>query len=506
MGIGGLRRADTATARQHSFLRPITPLPGGVQTRLQRRRPRAMRRHASRLTIRLATLLVGDAVGLVIVHALAALMATRATWGIFGAQPLTALGSPSLRFFVPTVLLSLVVTGSYLRHSRTQASMRILRGCLLAAALVTLGTVQTARAAHVSVLLPAWAVLIWCAISLARATSEEILNAIFAGARLAAPAALIGGGRYDIVPGEEETALPDRDYRVVCTVPTELFERNFAGAVQRLGALIDEHSLEAVIVPRQLNPIELEALVDVCLTSGCELFYSARSLQIADLRPRLLWIGDEPFFEFGTPALQGQQLIVKRCLDIAGGLLGTLILSPLLLLIALAVKADSRGPVFFSQDRAGLGGRRFRMHKFRTMRVGADAEKESLAHLNHTGDSRLFKIPNDPRITRVGTFLRRWSLDELPQIWNVLRGEMSLVGPRPFFESDLEDYEAHHYRRLGAKPGLTGLWQVSGRSSVIDFEEVVQLDRQYIEQWSIWLDLSILLRTIPAVVRRSGAF
>ena len=146
------------------------------------------------------------------------------------------------------------------------------------------------------------------------------------------------------------------------------------------------------------------------------------------------------------------------------------------------------------------------MHKFRTMRVGADAEKGSLAHLNHTGDSRLFKIPNDPRTTRVGRVLRRWSLDELPQIWNVLRGEMSLVGPRPFFESDMEDYEVHHYRRLGAKPGLTGLWQVSGRSSVVDFEEVVRLDRQYIEQWSIWLDVSILLRTLPAVVRRSGAF
>jgi exopolysaccharide biosynthesis polyprenyl glycosylphosphotransferase len=505
MGIGGLRRADAATS-QHAFLRPITPLPGGVQTRLQQGRPRAVRRHASRSTIRLATLLAGDAVGLLIIHALAALVASRATWGVFGAQPLTALAAPSVRFFIPTVLLSLVVTSSYLRHSRTQASMRILRGCLLAAALVTLGTVQTARVSHVSVLLPAWAVLIWCAIALARATSEKILNAIFAGVRLAAPAAIIGGGRYDIVPGEEETALPDRDYRVVCSVPTELFERNFAGAVQRLGALIDEHSLEAVIAPRHLNPIELEALVDVCLTSGCELFYSARSLQIAELRPRLLWIGDEPFFEFGTPALQGQQLIVKRCLDVIVGLGASCLLAPLLVLIAVAVKLDSRGPVVFSQNRAGLGGRRFRMHKFRTMRVGADAEKEGLSHLNHTGDSRLFKIPNDPRITRVGAFLRRWSLDELPQIWNVLRGQMSLVGPRPFFESDLEDYEAHHYRRLGAKPGLTGLWQVSGRSSVVDFEEVVRLDRQYIEQWSIWLDLTILLRTLPSVLRRRGAY
>jgi lipopolysaccharide/colanic/teichoic acid biosynthesis glycosyltransferase len=140
------------------------------------------------------------------------------------------------------------------------------------------------------------------------------------------------------------------------------------------------------------------------------------------------------------------------------------------------------------------------------MRVGADAEKKSLAHLNRTGDKRLFKIEDDPRVTRVGSLLRKWSLDELPQLWNVLRGDMSLVGPRPFFESDLEDYEAHHYRRLGARPGVTGLWQIGGRSSVVDFEEVVRLDRQYIEQWSIWLDISILLRTLPAVLRRSGAF
>jgi lipopolysaccharide/colanic/teichoic acid biosynthesis glycosyltransferase len=138
--------------------------------------------------------------------------------------------------------------------------------------------------------------------------------------------------------------------------------------------------------------------------------------------------------------------------------------------------------------------------------VGADAEKEALAHLNLTGDRRLFKIPNDPRVTLLGAWLRRWSLDELPQLWNVLRGDMSLVGPRPFFESDLEDYEDHHFRRLGAKPGITGLWQVSGRSSVVDFEEVVRLDRDYIEQWSIWLDLWILLRTIPTVFQRTGAY
>jgi len=177
-----------------------------------------------------------------------------------------------------------------------------------------------------------------------------------------------------------------------------------------------------------------------------------------------------------------------------------------MLAIALAIKLDSPGPVLFGQMRVGLGGRRFRMLKFRTMRNGADAQKGSVAHLNHTGDSRLFKIPNDPRVTRLGRVLRRWSLDELPQLWNVLVGDMSLIGPRPFFEADLLGYEDHHFRRLGAKPGITGLWQVRGRSSVVDFEQVVRLDREYIEDWSLWLDLQILAGTVPAVLRRSGAY
>ncbi len=181
-------------------------------------------------------------------------------------------------------------------------------------------------------------------------------------------------------------------------------------------------------------------------------------------------------------------------------------LGPVLALLAVLVKLDSRGPVLFAQVRVGLGGRTFRMLKLRTMRDGADDEKSTLADMNHTDDARLFKIPSDPRVTRLGRVIRRWSLDELPQLVNVLAGDMSLVGPRPFFESDLDDYEAHHFRRLSVKPGISGLWQVSGRSDIVDFEEVVRLDRSYIEHWSLGLDVWILLRTIPAVVSRRGAY
>ena len=138
--------------------------------------------------------------------------------------------------------------------------------------------------------------------------------------------------------------------------------------------------------------------------------------------------------------------------------------------------------------------------------VFARFQKQSVAHLNHTGDPRLFKIPDDPRVTWIGAWLRRWSLDELPQVWNVLVGDMSFVGPRPFFEEDLVGYNDRHFHRLGARPGIRGLWEVKGRSSVVDFEEVVRLDRKYIDRWSVALDIKILFLTIPAVVRRTGAY
>ena len=212
------------------------------------------------------------------------------------------------------------------------------------------------------------------------------------------------------------------------------------------------------------------------------------------------------FSEWGPTTSRTWREFAKRGVDVAGAAAGVFLLSPLLALLSLLVKLDSPGPVLFEQTRVGLRGRTFRMLKFRTMREGADDEQPSVAHLSQTNDPRLFKIVDDPRVTRFGRVLRRWSVDELPQLLNILVGEMSLVGPRPFFESDLADYEAHHFRRLAMKPGLTGLWQVSGRSDIVDFEEVVRLDREYIENWSLALDFRILALTIPTVIKRHGAY
>jgi exopolysaccharide biosynthesis polyprenyl glycosylphosphotransferase len=194
---------------------------------------------------------------------------------------------------------------------------------------------------------------------------------------------------------------------------------------------------------------------------------------------------------------------LKRVIDIAGAAAGLLSAAPLLLAAAAAIKLTSRGPVLFAQPRIGRGNRPFRMLKLRTMVDGADAMKPALAHLNEMGPG-MFKIANDPRVTPVGRFLRRTSLDELPQLWNVLRGEMSLVGPRPLVPEEDGNVIGWHRARLDLTPGLTGPWQVMGRNQ-IPFPEMVKLDYLYVANWSLWNDVKLLLRTLPVVVGRSGA-
>ncbi len=194
----------------------------------------------------------------------------------------------------------------------------------------------------------------------------------------------------------------------------------------------------------------------------------------------------------------------KRLLDIVLTSIGLLLLWPVFAAIALAIKIDNPGPVIYRSRRVGEGGRIFAFFKFRSMVVGADAIRDSLLHLNEV-DGPVFKLSRDPRVTRVGAFLRRTSLDELPQLWNILAGDMSLVGPRPPIPQEVTNYEPWQLRRLSVRPGLTCLWQISGRSQ-IGFDEWMRLDMEYIERRSLGLDIKILLQTIPAVLTGRGAY
>lgn len=197
------------------------------------------------------------------------------------------------------------------------------------------------------------------------------------------------------------------------------------------------------------------------------------------------------------------QLLLKRLMDIALSLLGLLVLSPLLVTIALIIKFTSPGPVLFAQERVGMNKRRFKLLKFRSMYADAEKRRRELEHLNEM-DGPVFKIKNDPRVTPIGRFIRKTSIDELPQLVNVFRGQMSLVGPRPPLLSEVDRYEWLYRRRLSIKPGITCLWQISGRNE-ITFKQWMEMDKEYIDNWSFWLDVKILAKTIPAVLFRKGA-
>ena len=196
--------------------------------------------------------------------------------------------------------------------------------------------------------------------------------------------------------------------------------------------------------------------------------------------------------------------LIKRALDIIGGLLGSIISLPVILLVAIPLLIESPGPLIFKQARVGKNGRVFNIYKLRSMYVDAEERKQELIEKNQM-NGFMFKIEDDPRITKVGKFIRKTSIDELPQFWNVLKGDMSLVGTRPPTIDEFSQYESRHKRRLSMRPGITGLWQVSGRSEITDFEDVVKLDCEYIDNWSVWLDIKILFKTVGVVLKGSGA-
>jgi exopolysaccharide biosynthesis polyprenyl glycosylphosphotransferase len=280
-------------------------------------------------------------------------------------------------------------------------------------------------------------------------------------------------------------------------------------AEQPVGDLVDamhRHSVGRVMLAFGKHfPDNLQEAIAACETEGVEAWIAADFVRASIARPTYDALGRLPMLVFRVTPDLSWALLLKAAMDRIGALVGLIVLMPLLLAIAAGIKLTSPGPVLFQQRRAGQHGRPFTMYKFRSMRTGAEREQEELKTLNQmTGP--VFKVENDPRITPFGRWLRKTSLDELPQLFNVLLGQMSLVGPRPLPLYEVDNFElTAHRRRLSMKPGLTCLWQISGRNNVRDFRDWVKLDVQYIDNWSLGLDLSILLRTVPVVLFGIGA-
>jgi exopolysaccharide biosynthesis polyprenyl glycosylphosphotransferase len=337
---------------------------------------------------------------------------------------------------------------------------------------------------------------------------QRVTGAILEAAGYRRRAVLVGSGKHieDVAHAiGGEIHVPVELVGFISLTPRPDNGLRSLGRIDDLGRILDVHKVQEVIIADPDFPEERAVdLVDECHQRGVTVRIAPSTMEILVHRAEFVPGASVPLFELRPPVFDGFDYAAKRTFDFVMSILLCIVLSPLLLAIAVAVFVSSRGPVLYRSIRPGIGGEPFACFKFRTMRSDADQIQADLESLNEASGA-LFKIRADPRMTRVGSVLRRYSLDELPQLFNVLRGEMSLVGPRPLPQRDFDQLEDWHKKRYLVLPGITGLWQVSGRSE-LDFDDLVRLDFLYLERWSVGLDLAILLKTVPAVISRHGAF
>jgi len=345
-------------------------------------------------------------------------------------------------------------------------------------------------------------------VSSLRAAYEWLTGVILRAAGYRRRAVLVGTGKHIRDVANALRDVPHSPIEVVGFLSPRALPAN---GLRPLGSLRDldrvlgtERIDEVIIADPDFPQVEAVELVDQCHQRGIRVRLAPSTMEILIHRAEFVPGQSVPLFELGPPVFEGVDFALKRAFDVVGATLLLLVLSPLLLAIVIGVRVTSRGPVLYRSMRRGIGQRPFRCLKFRTMHTNAEEHQADLEELNEATGA-LFKIRNDPRLTPVGRLLRRFSLDELPQLVNVLRGEMSLVGPRPLPQRDYEMLQDWHRKRYLVLPGITGLWQVSGRSE-LHFDDLVHLDFIYLEHWSLALDLTILLKTIPAVLSQRGAY
>ncbi len=323
---------------------------------------------------------------------------------------------------------------------------------------------------------------------------------------------IVGAGEVGRALMRNVVAKPDLAYEIVGFVDdhyerghTDIGRFKALGSTSNLPMLLRDDLVDEVIVTLPWTAREkIITIMELCQRMRVIAKVVPDLFQLSLSRLAIDDVGGIPLIGVRETQIGTWNAVVKRIMDILGSLLLIILLAPVMLVAAWIIKLDSPGPIIFKQKRIGRGGRIFVVYKFRTMHDGAEHEQARLNELNEV-DGPVFKIRNDPRHTRIGRWIRRMSIDELPQLFNVLKGEMSLVGPRPPMVSEVDHYQDWHKQRLQVSPGLTGLWQVSGRSE-IPFDEQCMLDIYYIENWSPWLDMWIMLRTVPTVLLARGAY
>ena len=476
---------------------------------IQRRAQAARHARASASAVRVGVLLCMDLLVLSVDYTVADIL--RSSWSPFRgfAQLLVELvprGTLPRYEVLFAVILGLVLFGNYRPGPFRRSAQRLFAASSLGLSMVFWSAIWDGISLLGIVGFFLALLGLGSTLRLGRAVVDYFVNVVRPTPALASRAIVIGSPEQaEAMRASPHVRKDIRAFIVGWMSPTARDTRDAIGSVHDLVAILDRFAIDTVMIAEHLETETLLSVLDICDRTGCTVISASPLLPAGGFIPRVVTLGCTPFVELYRPSLRAPQLAAKRVFDMLVAAVLLLILSPLLLLIAVLVPATSRGPAIFSQDRIGYAGRRFRMHKFRTMIRDAESQRAGLAVHSVYSDGRVFKIRNDPRVTRLGRLLRRTSIDELPQLWNVLRGDMSLVGPRPPLPDEVELYEERHYSRFDMKPGITGPWQVAGRNEITNFDDIIALDTAYLTDWTIAKDFFILLKTLPVVLQMRGA-
>jgi len=476
---------------------------------LAQRAQQIMRVQLIRSAVRVGVLMAGDAAALLALRLLLRGVRDESWLGAAIASTVNSLvpqGAMPLVQLLPAVLLGLIALDTYGANDRRRDAGRLVAGGTLGLALPLWGHLWS----HFSLLLLPGFILVAGVVGMMliieRYLIDHAVRKLWPIGPGAARALLIGRPDHTRRALEHPSLSDARAFAFGGILdPDEFGLQSGHGDFSRLCQTIKQYRADTIVLTGPLDDQALALVIDAAAAAGCQLYAIPRSFAVGGVESRMVWSGGAPLVALNRPGLRGRQLVIKRTLDIVVSGLGMVLLMPVFVLTALAVYISSPGPTFFRQTRVGLGGKTFKITKFRSMVHDAEARLDDLTPKSLYSDRRLFKVKDDPRVTRLGNFLRRTSLDELPQLWNAFVGNMSLVGPRPPLPSEVDLYEEHHYTRFDVKPGITGPWQVNGRNTITDFDEVIRLETDYIREWTIWRDLGILLRTIPTVLLMRGA-
>jgi exopolysaccharide biosynthesis polyprenyl glycosylphosphotransferase len=408
---------------------------------------------------------------------------------------------PVLVFVSPLVLEGQGFYSRSILSSRRMKYWQLFKSCFMMVLVLVLALFLS----RVAFIIARWIPLWFGAISFFLVVLREEILQLLARGRMSGPQSrrhfvLIGNSEETDRMRKEIKARPEENIEIVAALSLN------ETTIPQLLELLHERSVNGVILSAKHAYFEhVEQAIRACELEGVEAWLIADFFKTQISRTIFDDFYGQPVMVFRTTPDNSWQSALKRPLDFVVSALVLLLLSPAYLVTALLIKFTSPGPILFRQQRSGLNGRPFTIYKFRTMTTDAEARKKELEARNEMRGP-VFKVTNDPRITPIGRFLRKYSIDEFPQFFNVLRGEMSLVGPRPLPIDEVKRFDDFsHRRRLSVKPGLTCTWQISGRNNVIDFKDWVRLDLEYIDNWSLWLDLKILVRTVPAVLAGVGA-